>query len=61
MMLPAEISMFNDKEFRKYFELYAKDQDQFFKDFTNAIAKLTELGVPFKGDEKVYKFETVNA
>ncbi|KAF7727310.1 heme peroxidase [Apophysomyces ossiformis] len=61
MMLPAEISMYNDKSFRKYFELYAKDQDKFYEDFAKAFKKLIELGVPFKGDEKEYIFQTINA
>ncbi|RCH86202.1 heme peroxidase [Rhizopus stolonifer] len=57
MMLPAEISMYNDKEFKKYFDLYAKDEDKFFKDFAAAFKKLVELGVPFEGNEKVYEFK----
>ncbi|KAI8890917.1 class II peroxidase [Backusella circina FSU 941] len=57
MMLPAEISMYNDKEFKKYFDLYAKDQDKFFEDFAKAVTKLFELGVPFTGKEKVYKLK----
>jgi cytochrome c peroxidase len=57
MMLPAEIAMHNDKEFRKYFDLYAEDEDKFFKDFAVVFKKLLELGVPFKGDEKVYEFK----
>ncbi|KAI8993224.1 heme peroxidase [Pilobolus umbonatus] len=57
MMLPAEIYMYNDKDFRKYFELYAKDEKKFFEDFAAAFKKLLELGVPFKGDEKVYHFK----
>ncbi|CAO0803667.1 unnamed protein product [Mucor circinelloides] len=57
MMLPAEIAMYNDKEFKKYFDLYAKDEDKFFKDFAAVFQKLLELGVPFKGDEKVYHFK----
>lgn len=60
MMLPAEIAMYNDKEFRRYFELYAKDQDKFYEDFAKAFKKLIELGVPFKGDEKEYVFQRVN-
>ncbi|KAI9473889.1 MAG: heme peroxidase [Benjaminiella poitrasii] len=60
MMLPAELAMYNDKEFKKYFDLYAKDQDKFYEDFTAAFTKLLELGVPFKGDEKVYRFKIVN-
>ncbi|ORX47440.1 heme peroxidase [Hesseltinella vesiculosa] len=61
MMLPAEISMYNDKAFRPYFDLYAKDNDRFFEDFSKAFGTLMELGVPFKGDEKVYRFKTTNA
>lgn len=61
MMLPAEIYMYNDKEFKKYFDLYAKDEEKFFKDFSVAFKKLIELGVPFKGDEKVYEFKPTNA
>ncbi|KAI9018021.1 heme peroxidase [Phycomyces nitens] len=60
MMLPAEIYMYNDKEFRKYFELYAKDQDKFFEDFAKAYKKLIELGVHFDDSDKEYKFKTVN-
>ncbi|KAL1935218.1 hypothetical protein VTP01DRAFT_4358 [Rhizomucor pusillus] len=60
MMLPAEIAMYNDKSFKKYFELYAKDQDKFYEDFAKAFKKLIELGVPFKGDEKEYVFEVIN-
>ncbi|CAO3646719.1 unnamed protein product [Cunninghamella echinulata] len=58
MMLPAEIAMYNDKHFRKWFDIYAKDQDKFFKDFTKAFVTLIENGVPYKGDEKVYYFKT---
>lgn len=61
MMLPSEIAVYKDKEFRKYFDIYAKDEAKFYEDFTKVLVKLFELGVPFKGDEKVYKFETVNA
>jgi len=48
MMLPADMALVEDKEFRKYCELYAKDRNAFFKDFAAAYAKLLELGVPFK-------------
>ncbi|ORZ23649.1 heme peroxidase [Absidia repens] len=61
MMLPSEIAVYKDKDFSKYFELYAKDEAKFYEDFTKAFTRLLELGVPFKGDEKVYKFETINA
>lgn len=48
MMLPADLWLLQDKEFRKYVELYAKDEELFFKDFSAAFAKLLELGVQFK-------------
>eukprot|EP01124_Arcella_intermedia_P011834 TRINITY_DN1820_c0_g1_i1.p2 TRINITY_DN1820_c0_g1~~TRINITY_DN1820_c0_g1_i1.p2 ORF type:complete len:368 (-),score=34.19 TRINITY_DN1820_c0_g1_i1:39-1142(-) len=47
MMLPADLALIKDPEFRKVVELYAKDQDAFFKDFAVAFQKLEELGVHF--------------
>lgn len=47
MMLPADMVVIQDPEFRKYAELYAKDEDLFFKDFAAAFTKLTENGVKF--------------
>lgn len=52
MMLPADIALLHDPEFRKYVEIYAKDEDLFFKDFSSAFAKLLELGVPFSTGKK---------
>ena len=45
MMLPADMALIWDKEFRKYVEMYAKDEDAFFRDFARAFQKLEELGV----------------
>jgi cytochrome c peroxidase len=47
MMLPADMVIVQDPEFRKYVELYAKDEELFFQDFSKAFAKLTENGVKF--------------
>lgn len=47
MMLPTDMSLVKDKEFKKHVERYAKDNDAFFKDFADAFVKLVELGVPF--------------
>jgi catalase (peroxidase I) len=44
MMLPTDMAML-EEPFREYVEIYAKDQDRFFKDFSAAYAKLLELGV----------------
>lgn len=46
-LLPADMWLLWDKSFRKYVDLYAKDQDKFFDDFAAAFSKLLELGVPF--------------
>lgn len=54
MMLPSDIALVQDPEFRKYVEMYAKDEDLFFSDFAKAFSKLLELGVPFP--KPWYKF-----
>ena len=41
---PTLFSPLQDKTWRKYVKMYAADQDLFFKDFTAAYTKLTELG-----------------
>lgn len=54
MMLPTDMALVTDKEFRKHVERYAKDEGTFFKEFSDVIAKLFELGVPFKeGTERM--------
>lgn len=47
MMLPTDLALVKDKEFKKHVERYAKDSDAFFKEFSEAFVKLLELGVPF--------------
>ena len=44
MMLPADLAFLQDPEFRKFVEIYAKDEGRFFADFSKAFAKLLELG-----------------
>lgn len=46
MMLPSDMVLIMDPDFKKYAEQYAKDEDAFFRDFAKAFAKLLELGVP---------------
>ena len=46
MMLPSDMAILWDPEFKKYVQLYADDEDVFFKDFAVAFAKLLALGVP---------------
>lgn len=55
MMLPSDMALVKDKSFKKYVDIYAKDNDAFFKDFAAVVTKLFELGVPFKEDaEKIW-------
>ncbi|GAB4820287.1 hypothetical protein N2152v2_007333 [Parachlorella kessleri] len=51
MMLNTDMWLLWDKKFRKYVDLYAKDQDKFFEDFAKAFSKLLELGVPYEQTE----------
>lgn len=52
MMLPTDIALVEDKVFKEYVKSYAADNEVFFKDFSDAIVKLFELGVPFQKDER---------
>eukprot|EP00894_Picocystis_sp_ML_P001737 jgi/Pico_ML_1/52254/g2985.t2 len=44
MMLPTDMALIWDSDFRKYVEMYANDQDLWFADFAKAFQKLEELG-----------------
>lgn len=46
MMLPADMCLLTDKKFKKWVDLYAKDEEKFAADFSAAWTKLMELGVP---------------
>ncbi|PKS06414.1 hypothetical protein jhhlp_007162, partial [Lomentospora prolificans] len=61
MMLPTDMVLVQDKEFRKHVERYAKDNDLFFKDFAAAVNKLFELGVPFPENAERMTFTSPNA
>ncbi|CZS94375.1 probable ascorbate peroxidase [Rhynchosporium agropyri] len=61
MMLPTDIALVSDKAFKKWVEVYAKDNDRFFKDFSAVCVKLFELGVPFAENAEKYTFKPTNA
>jgi catalase (peroxidase I) len=48
MMLPTDMALL-EPPFREYVELYAKDKQRFFDDFSAAFLKLIELGVAKRG------------
>lgn len=56
MMLPSDIFLLSDPEFKKWVEIYAKDEKRFFTDFAKAFSKLIELGVPFPMTKPWYQF-----
>ncbi|KAF9970921.1 heme peroxidase [Actinomortierella ambigua] len=61
MMLPADMAMTKDKEFKKWVEAYAKDEQLFFEHFAAACSKLFELGCKFPEGTKTYRFTPTNA
>ncbi len=50
VMLPTDMALIEDDQFRPFAELYARDQEAFFEDFKNAYARLMALGCPEKCD-----------
>ena len=59
MMLPTDIALIQDPIFKKHVEQYAKDSQLFFKDFSDVLVKLFELGVPFESNpEDRIQFKT---
>jgi len=46
MMLPTDLALIQDPEFKKHVEIYAKDQKIFDNDFALAFSKLISLGCP---------------
>ncbi|KAL2154855.1 hypothetical protein VTH82DRAFT_3531 [Thermothelomyces myriococcoides] len=61
MMLPADMSLVQDKKFKEWVQKYAADNDLFFRDFAAVITKLFELGVPFPENTERWVFKPVNA
>ncbi|KAI1205480.1 heme peroxidase [Annulohypoxylon truncatum] len=45
MMLPTDMSLLSDPEFRPWVERYAEDKELFFEHFAKVFAKLLELGI----------------
>ena len=44
LKLPTDKALLDDPEFRRYVELYAKDENAFFRDYAESHKKLSELG-----------------
>ncbi|BFZ62790.1 heme peroxidase [Saitoella coloradoensis] len=61
MMLPTDMALIKDKEFKKWVDIYAADEKRFFEDFGKVFTTLMELGVPFPAEAKPITFDVVNA
>jgi hypothetical protein len=46
MMLPTDMALIQDEKFRPFVEIYAKDQNLFFKDFAEDFGRLLSLNAP---------------
>jgi len=62
MMLPSDYALIQDKVFKSHVQRYAKDNSVFFKEFSDVIVRLFELGVPFnsKPEDRI-TFKTLTA
>ncbi|KAG8644051.1 L-ascorbate peroxidase 3 isoform X1 [Manihot esculenta] len=63
LKLPTDIALVEDPQFRPYVELYAKDEDAFFRDYAVSHKKLSELGFAgsSSGSKAIVKNSTVLA
>lgn len=46
MMLPTDLCLIQDAEFKKWVEVYAADEAKFFADFADVFGRLISLGCP---------------
>lgn len=61
LQLPTDKALVEDPAFRPYVELYAKDEDAFYRDYAASHKKLSELGFTPGGPKKGVKDSTVLA
>eukprot|EP00912_Choanoflagellata_sp_UC4_P001132 UC4_evm4s704 len=60
MMLPTDLALRDDKEFRKYVDLYAADIERFHADFSKAFTKLQENGCQTLGQPVTWNLNKFN-
>ncbi|XP_057966492.1 L-ascorbate peroxidase 3 [Malania oleifera] len=61
LKLPTDTALLDDPEFHRYVELYAKDEDAFFRDYAVSHKKLSELGFTPSSSKIITKDSTVLA
>lgn len=60
MMLPADYALVQDKEFKKWVQKFADDNDYFFSEFSKAFSTLLELGCSFKAETVPFEFKRLD-
>ncbi|KAF0892835.1 hypothetical protein E2562_018628 [Oryza meyeriana var. granulata] len=55
LKLPTDKALIEDPTFRRYVELYGKDEDAFFRDYAESHKKLSELGFTPPRSAFIYK------
>lgn len=58
LKLPTDKALLEDDSLRQYAEVYAKDEDEFFKDYAESHKKLSELG--FRRPPGRYSIKSAN-
>ena len=61
MMLPTDMALKTDPEFKKYAAMYAEDEQLFFNDFAEAFGKLIANGAPVQAKSKPTKKSEASA
>ncbi|KAF3434697.1 hypothetical protein FNV43_RR21782 [Rhamnella rubrinervis] len=61
LKLPTDMTLLDDPQFRHFVELYAKDEDAFFRDYAESHKKLSELGFAPRssGSKAIVKDNTI--
>ncbi|XP_062024755.1 L-ascorbate peroxidase 3-like [Rosa rugosa] len=61
LKLSSDTALLDDAEFHKYVELYAKDEEAFFRDYAESHKKLSELGFTTSSSKIVARGSTILA
>ncbi|GMH16363.1 hypothetical protein Nepgr_018204 [Nepenthes gracilis] len=61
LKLPTDKALVEDPAFRPFVDLYAKDEDAFFRDYAASHKKLSELGFTPTGSKLIAKDSTILA
>lgn len=56
MMLPSDLALIADPEFKKHVVAFAKNENQFFAAFASAFSKLLHAGCPVSVTKPWYQF-----